>query len=141
MKQTKSSTTITHRSQRTTTGKCSVYGIKKGETITWPGTNSSKETFEEHLLKFKQRLKARGYPENIIEWSLSGVSFASRQSFLAHTQKLKGHQHLLRRGTGGREREGSGRTGGGKHSRNKESDSLLFITGYYLVKNTHILKF
>ena len=25
--------------------------------------------------------------------------------------------------------------------RNKESDSLLFITGYYLVKNTHILKF
>ena len=68
--------------------KWNMHGIKKGETITWPGTNSSKETFEEHLLKFKQRLKARGYPENIIEWSLSGVSFASRQSFLAHTQKL-----------------------------------------------------
>ena len=90
------------------------YGIKKGEAITWPGTNSSKETFEEDLLKFKQGLKARRYPENIMEWSLSGVSFASRQSFLAHTQKLKGHQHLLRRGTGGRERAGSGRTGGGK---------------------------
>ena len=90
------------------------YGIKKGESITWPGTNSSKETFEEDLLKFKQGLKARRYPGNIMEWSLSGVSFASRQSFLAHTQKLKGHQHLLRRGTGGRERAGSGRTGGGK---------------------------
>ena len=44
-----------------------MHGIKKGETITWPGTNSSKETFEEDLWKFKQRLKARGYPENIIE--------------------------------------------------------------------------
>ena len=31
-------------------------------------------------------------------------------------------------------RAGSGR-------RNKDSDSLLFFTGYYLVKNTHILKF
>ena len=29
----------------------------------------------------------------------------------------------------------------GSGSRNKESDSLLFITWYYLVKNTHILKF
>ena len=58
------------------------YGIKRGEAITWPGTNSSKETFEEGLLKFKQRLKARRYSENIMEWSLSGVSFASRQSFL-----------------------------------------------------------
>ena len=88
-------------------------------------------------MKFKQRLKARRYPENIIEWSLSGVSFASRQSFLAHTQKLKGHQHLLRRGTG----QEAGEQGAGSGSRNKESDSLLFITGYYLVKNTHILKF
>ena len=90
------------------------YGIKKGEAITWPGTNSLKETFEEDLLEFKQRLEVRGCPENIIEWSLSGVSFASRTSFLAHKQRLKGHQRLLWRGTGGRERAGGGRTGGGK---------------------------
>ena len=51
-----------------------------------------------------------------MESSLSGVSFASRPSFLAHTQKLKGHYRLLRRGTGGpgegRERENRGREAG-----------------------------
>ena len=31
------------------------------------------------------------------------------------------------------------RAGGG--SKNKEGDSLLFITGYYSVKNTHRAKF
>ena len=36
---------------------------------------------------------------------------------------------------------GAGEQGAGSGSRNKESDSLLFITGYYLVKNTHISKF
>ena len=66
-------------------------------------------------MKFKQRLKARGYPENIIESSLSGVSFASRQSFLAHTEKLKRSLTFIAEGDrGGRERAGSGRTGGGK---------------------------
>ena len=100
-------------------------------------------------MKFKQGLKARRYPENIMEWSLSGVSFASRQSFLAHTQKLKGHQRLLWRGTGGGRGQEAGKQGArssiymraGSGSRNKESGSLLFITGYYLVKNTHLLKF
>ena len=105
------------------------YGIKRGEAITWPGTNSSKETFEEGLLKFKQRLKARRYSENIMEWSLSGVSFASRQSFLGGWG-----------GGGGRGQE-AGEHGAGSGSRNKEGDSLLFITGYYYVKNTHPSKF
>ena len=51
----------------------------------------------------------------------------------------------------GQERVGSGRTGGRKQdlyeggkqvwSRNKEGNSLLFITGYYSVKNTSIEKF
>ena len=54
------------------------YGFIKGEAIGLSRTNSSKETFKEGLLKFKQRLKARGYPENIIERSLSGVNFAFR---------------------------------------------------------------
>ena len=40
-------------------------------------------------MKFKQRLKARGYPENIIERYLTGVNFASRQSALTLTQKPK----------------------------------------------------
>ena len=100
-------------------------------------------------MKFKQGLKARGYPENIMEWSLSGVSFASRQSFLAHTQKLKGHQRLLWRGTGGGRGQEAGEQGArsriymraGSGSRNREGGSLLFIIGYYLVKNTHLLNF
>ena len=60
-----------------------------------PRTNSSKGKFEEGLLKFKQGLKARGYPENIIERSLSEVKVASRQSALSRTQKPKGHECLL----------------------------------------------
>ena len=43
-------------------------------------------------------------------------------------------RHRLWRGTGGRERAGSG-------SRNKEGDSFLFITRYYSVKNTCLAKF
>ena len=92
------------------------YGIKKGEEITWPGTNSSKETFEEDLLKFKQRLKARRYPENTMEWSLSGVRFTPRQSFLAQTQKLKRSPTFIveeDRGAGeSRRRENRGREAG-----------------------------
>ena len=59
-------------------------------------TNSSKETFEEGLLKLKQRLIARGYPENIIGRSLPEVNFAFRQSALTHIQKRKGHERLVR---------------------------------------------
>ena len=70
------------------------YGFIKGEAIRLLRTNSSKKTFEESLLKFKQRLRSRGYPENIIERSLSGVTFASRQSALAQKKK-KGHERLL----------------------------------------------
>ena len=38
------------------------------------------------------------------------------------------------RGTGGRERAGSG-------SRNKEGNSLLFITWHYSIKNIYLAKF
>ena len=70
-------------------------GFIKGEAIRLLRTNSSRKKFEEGLLKFKQHLKARGYPENIIERSLSGVNFVSGQSALTHTQKPKGHGRLL----------------------------------------------
>ena len=70
------------------------YGFIKGEAIRLLRTNSSKKkTFEESLLKFKQRLQARGYPQNIIERSLSEVNFASRQSAL--TQKKKSHERIF----------------------------------------------
>ena len=44
-------------------------------------------------------------------------------------------------GGGGGGRAGSGRTGAGSGSRNKEGDSLLFITGYYSIKNTYLTAF
>ena len=46
-------------------------------------------------MKFKQRLRAREYPQNIIERSLPGVNFASRQSARTHKQKPKGRECLL----------------------------------------------
>ena len=68
-------------------------GFIKGEAIRLLRTNSSKTTFEESLVKFKQRLRARGYPKPIIERCLSGVNFASRPSALK--QKKKDHERLL----------------------------------------------
>ena len=60
------------------------------------------------------------------------MSYNCRHSFLFHGVSTSGG------GQGGgspeEQRAGSG-------SRNKESDSLLFMTEYYSVKNTYIAKF
>ena len=81
--------------QSTHLASCHQSGVKhgfiKGKAIRLLRTNSPKEILEEGLLKFKQRFKTGGYLENIIERSLSGVNFASRQLALTHTQKPKGH--------------------------------------------------
>jgi len=42
-------------------------------------TRSFKTTLEESLVKFKRRLKTRGYQKTIMERSLSGVNFAARK--------------------------------------------------------------
>ena len=68
-------------------------GFIKGEAIRLLRTNSSKTTFEESLVKFKQRLRTRGYPKTVIERSLSGVNFAARPSAL--TQKKKANERIL----------------------------------------------
>ena len=44
-------------------------------------------------MKFKQRLRTRGYPKTIIERSLSGVNFAARPSAL--TQKKMANERIL----------------------------------------------
>ena len=44
-------------------------------------------------MKFKQRLRTRGYQKTIIESSLSGVNFASEPSTL--TQKKKASERIL----------------------------------------------
>ena len=46
-------------------------GFIKGEATRLLRTNSSQTTFEECLSNFKLRLKARGYPNNFIERSLT----------------------------------------------------------------------
>ena len=65
----------------------------KAKPIRLLRTNSSKTTFEESLVKFKQRLRTRGYPNTVIERSLSGVNFAARPSAL--TQKKKANERIL----------------------------------------------
>ena len=44
-------------------------------------------------MKFKQRLRTRGYPKTIIERSPSGVNFAARPSGL--TQNKKANERIL----------------------------------------------
>ena len=68
-------------------------GFIKGEAMRLLRTNSSKTTFEESLVKFKQRLRSRGYPKTVIERSLSGVNFAAGPSAL--TQKKKANERIL----------------------------------------------
>ena len=46
-------------------------GFVKGEALRLLRTNSSKETFEENINKFKDNLRLRGYPNNLIEKVLS----------------------------------------------------------------------
>ena len=68
-------------------------GFIKGEAMRLLRTNSSKTTFEESLVKFKQRLRTHGYPNTVIERSLSEVNFAARP--LALTQKKKANERIL----------------------------------------------
>ena len=83
--------------QYTHFNSCHPPGIKndsiKGEAMRLLRTNSSKTTFEESLVKFKQRLRTHGYPKTIIERSLSGVNFAARPSAL--TKKKMGSERIL----------------------------------------------
>ena len=62
-------------------------GFIKGEAMRLLRTNSSKTSFEESLVKFKQHLRIRGYPKTVIERSLSGVNFADRPSALTQSKE------------------------------------------------------
>ena len=68
-------------------------GVKKGfvksETHSPLLINSSNTTFEEHIIKFKSRLLARGYPKSLIKRVLCEIIFTERESAL----KRKGESH------------------------------------------------
>ena len=67
--------------------KLSSTGFIKGEALKLLGTNSSKTTFEENITLFKQRLRYRGYRDNLIDKTLSEVNFNKRMSALQNNKK------------------------------------------------------
>ena len=66
----------------------------KGEAIRLLRTNSSETHFQEAISNFKTRLKARGYPENLIDGDLSEVKFSGRQSAF-RKQTKKTHEGII----------------------------------------------
>ena len=70
---------------------CHPPGVKKGfikrEARTLRRTNSSKEIFEEQIKNLKSRLRERGYPENLVQRTLSEVQFENRKLVLLQKQK------------------------------------------------------
>ena len=91
------------RSKPTETGQytrfksCHPLGVKKGfvkgEALRLLRTNSSKETFEENINKFKQNLRLRGYPNNFVVKVLSEVKFSNKKSALK--EKTKARKEIL----------------------------------------------
>ena len=73
--------------------KLSNTGFIKGEAFRLFRTNSSKTTFEENITLFKQRLRYRGYLDNLIDKTLSEVFFSERMSALQNKQKT--HKNIL----------------------------------------------
>ena len=57
-------------------------GFVKGEGLGLLRTDSSEETFVENIRIFKLRLRARGYPNNLIDKTLSEVKFSRRKKAL-----------------------------------------------------------
>ena len=68
-------------------------GFIKGEALRLLRTNSSGFNFEENIAKFKQNLIERGYPEKLIQETLSEVKFENRNAAL--TQKPNENKRIL----------------------------------------------
>ena len=73
--------------------KLSKTGYIKGEASRLLRTKSSKTTFEENITLFKQRLRNRGYLDNLINKTLSEVNLRERMSALQN--KLKTRKNIL----------------------------------------------
>ena len=64
-------------------------GFVKGEALRLLGTNSSVKTFEENITTFKKHLLERGYPQNLINNTLSEVKFQRTQALLQRNKTKK----------------------------------------------------
>ena len=78
--------------QYTHFASCHPQGVKKGfikgEALRLLRTNSSKIIFEEKITNFKAHLLQRGYPEDLINTTLSEVNFKDRKLALQQKQKI-----------------------------------------------------
>ena len=64
-------------------------GLIRGEAIRLLRTNSSAKSFYENIYNFKKRLRARGYPHNLIEKITSEVKFTERKSALQKNNEVR----------------------------------------------------
>ena len=64
-------------------------GFVKGKAPRLLSTNSSVKTFEENITTFKEHLLERGYPQNLINNTLSEVKFQERTQALLQRNKTK----------------------------------------------------
>ena len=65
------------------------------DTYVYKVERSSKATYEENITQFKRRLRDRGYPDNLIENTLSEIQFSERMSALQNKQKTRECCRLL----------------------------------------------
>ena len=66
-----------------------IKGLIKGEALRLLRTNSSAKSFYENIYNFKKRLRARGYPHNLIEKITSEVKFTERKSALQKNNEVR----------------------------------------------------
>ena len=64
-------------------------GFVKGEVLRLLKTISSIRAFEENITRFKKHRMERGYPQNFIDNSLSGVKFPQRTQALLQRNETK----------------------------------------------------
>ena len=64
-------------------------GFIKGEALRLLRTNSSAKSFVENIEQFRARLRARDYPNSLVERITSEVKFSERKSALQQRQRVR----------------------------------------------------
>jgi len=79
--------------QYTHFSSCHPPGVRKGfiigEALRLLRTNSSAKSFVENIKQFKARLRARDYPNSLVERITSEVKFSARKSALLERHKVR----------------------------------------------------
>ena len=64
-------------------------GFIKGEALRLLRANSSAKSFDENITQFKTRLRARDYPNNLVERITSKDKFSERKSALQQRETVR----------------------------------------------------